>query len=88
MTLIEMLRANGSWEADAAATRMQSQNNRIEKLETALEHTMECFLGARKALKECVIERDEARKALEGKEPLEWTENYGQGAEPWLEDTK
>jgi len=41
-------------------------NKRIEKLETALEHTMECFLGARKALKECVIERDEARKALEG----------------------
>ena len=29
MTLIEMLRANGSWEADAAATR-------IEKLEAAL----------------------------------------------------
>jgi len=29
MTLIEMLRANGSWEADAAATR-------IEKLEEAL----------------------------------------------------
>jgi hypothetical protein len=29
---------------------------------------MECFLGAREALKECVIERDEARKALEGKD--------------------
>ena len=57
---------------------------RIEKLETALEHTMECFLGAREALKECVIERDEARKALEGKKPLEWTENHGQGSEPWL----
>jgi len=62
--------------------------DRIEKLETALEHTMECFLGAREALKECVIERDEARKALEGKEPLEWTENYGQGSEPWLKDVK
>jgi uncharacterized coiled-coil protein SlyX len=60
------------------------KEQRIEKLETALEHTMECFLGAREALKECVIERDEARKALEGKEPLEWTENYGQGSEPWL----
>jgi len=132
------------------------KEERIEKLETALEHTMECFLGAREALKECVIERDEARKAgggkmtddlvkrlrradtcifpterdrchcgeaadriqkleavlrkyancvcesncdeksgqvcqlwacrkaLEGKEPLEWTENYGQGSEPWL----
>jgi hypothetical protein len=64
------------------------KENRIEKLETALEHTMECFLGAREALKECVIERDEARKALEGKEPLEWTENHGQGAEPWLKDVK
>jgi hypothetical protein len=39
----------------------------IEKLETGLEHTMECFLGAREALKECVIERDEALKTLEKK---------------------
>jgi len=62
--------------------------DRIKKLETALEHTMECFLGAREALKECVIERDEARKALEEKKPLEWTENYGQGSEPWLKDVK
>jgi hypothetical protein len=36
MTLIEMLRANGSWEADAAASKLQSQANRIEKLEAAL----------------------------------------------------
>jgi hypothetical protein len=27
-----------------------------------------------------------ARKAMEVKEPLEWTENYGQGSEPWLKD--
>ena len=40
---------------------------RIEKLETALKHTMEDFLSARAALKECIIERDEALKALEGK---------------------
>jgi len=33
MTLIEMLRANGSWEADAAAKKLQSQTDRIEKLE-------------------------------------------------------
>lgn len=36
MTLIEMLRANGSWEADAAASKLQSQADRIEKLEAAL----------------------------------------------------
>ena len=36
MTLIEMLRANDSWEADAAAKKLQSQANRIEKLEAAL----------------------------------------------------
>jgi t-SNARE complex subunit (syntaxin) len=36
MTLIEMLRANGSWEADAAVTAIQVRDNRIEKLETAL----------------------------------------------------
>jgi hypothetical protein len=27
-----------------------------------------------------------ARQALEGKELLEWTENYGQGSEPWLKE--
>jgi hypothetical protein len=37
MTLIETLRANGSWEADAAASKLQSQADRIEKLEAALE---------------------------------------------------
>jgi hypothetical protein len=36
MTLIEMLRANGSWEADAAATALQVRDRRIEKLESAL----------------------------------------------------
>lgn len=36
MTLIEMLRANGSWEADAAATAIQVRDRRIEKLESAL----------------------------------------------------
>jgi len=36
MTLIEMLRANGSWESDAAARKLQSQSDRIEKLEEAL----------------------------------------------------
>ena len=82
----ELNECNLSFNAQVEENYLQSLD--IERLETALEHTMECFLGARKALKECVIERDEARKALKGKEPLEWTENYGQGAEPWLEDTK
>jgi len=36
MTLIEMLRANGSWEADAAVTAIQVRDRRIEKLEAAL----------------------------------------------------
>jgi hypothetical protein len=36
MTLIEMLRANGSWEADAAVTAIQVRDMRIEKLEAAL----------------------------------------------------
>lgn len=41
MTLIEMLRANGSWEADAAASKLQSQADRIEKLEEALRWIIE-----------------------------------------------
>jgi len=36
MTLVEMLRANGSWESDAAASKLQSQSDRIQKLEAAL----------------------------------------------------
>ena len=36
MTLIEMLRANGSWEADAAVTAIQVRDRRIETLESAL----------------------------------------------------
>ena len=70
--------------AEAVAKENARLNERIEKLETALNHTMECFIKARAALKDCIIERDEARKALEGKKPLEWTENHGQGSEPWL----
>jgi hypothetical protein len=30
------------------------------------------------------IELEACKKKLDG--PLEWTENYGQGSEPWLED--
>ena len=30
--------------------------------------------------------RDIACGALEGKAELQWTENYGQGSEPWLKD--
>jgi len=40
MTLIEMLRANDSWEADAAAKKLQSQADRIEKLEAALREIL------------------------------------------------
>jgi hypothetical protein len=36
MTLVEMLRANGSWEADAAVTAIQMRDRRIAKLESAL----------------------------------------------------
>jgi t-SNARE complex subunit (syntaxin) len=35
-SLTDMLRANGSWEADAAVTAIQVRDRRIEKLETAL----------------------------------------------------
>jgi len=35
-----------------------------------------------------VADFQRARKALKEKNPLEWTENYGQGSEPWLKDVK
>ena len=56
MTLIEMLRANGSWEADAAATR-------IEKLEAALRS-----IAANACCDSCREAALIARKALEGKD--------------------
>lgn len=41
MTLIEMLRANGSWEADAAVSAIQVRDRRIETLEAALRNIAE-----------------------------------------------
>jgi hypothetical protein len=60
MTLIEMLRANGSWETDAAASKLQSQTDRIEKLEAALREIIEMD-----PLRPAFNCRDIARKALE-----------------------
>ena len=63
MTLIEMLRANGSWEADAAVTAIQVRDRRIEKLEAALRYYAKEYenpFGGDDSLI--------ARKALEGKD--------------------
>ena len=53
---------------------------RISELETALRTIYDCC----DETGNCSVVRRIARKALERKEPLEWTENYGQGSEPWL----
>ena len=52
------------------------KEQRIEKLEAALREIRQSttLYGA----------QTKARKALEKKKPLKWTENYGQGSEPWL----
>jgi predicted RNase H-like nuclease (RuvC/YqgF family) len=81
MTLIEMLRANGSWEADAAVTAIQVRDNRIEKLEGKLHHCFHRINELQAALRQ-IIQEDAltgktvfvgdfgkiARKALEGKD--------------------
>jgi hypothetical protein len=56
---------------------------RIEKLEAALRS-----IAANACCDSCREAALVARKALEGEVPLEWTENYGQGSEPWLKDVK
>jgi ribonuclease HII len=62
MTLIEMLRANGSWEADAAVTAIQVRDRRIEKLEAALrKYADEEYNGYN-------ADGGHARRALEGKD--------------------
>lgn len=59
---------------------------RIEELEAALREVLlwtddcdECDYDD-----EWLDIETRARKVLEAKVPLEWTENYGQGSEPWL----
>jgi hypothetical protein len=55
--------------------------DRIEKLEAAMKAVIHHCEDGYSSFSDI---RDTARKALEEKEPLEWTENYGQGSEPWL----
>jgi len=56
--------------------------DRIEKLEKALNRIADLTERWNDSLD---LQANEiARKALEGKEPLECTENHGQGSEPWL----
>jgi len=58
---------------------------RIEKLEAVLRKYANCVCESNcdeKSGQVCQLWA--CRKALEGKEPLDWTENYGQGSEPWL----
>ena len=69
MTLVEMLRANGSWEADAAATAIQVRGRRIEELEAALreiDQTSDNFTNMSYAMFTQTV-RNIARKALEEK---------------------
>ena len=59
--------------------------DRVEKLEAALLDILEQGEDDFPSPKDMCWT---ARKALEEKKPLEWTENYGQGSEPWLKDDK
>ena len=69
MALIEMLRANGSWEADAAVTAIQVRDRRIEKLEAALAHIYAWYPISVSGPIQTIHEiRAYARKALEGKD--------------------
>ena len=69
-----------------------NKERRIEKLEAALRQIEHENTFTSKLAKElghkCGPFATIARKALEGKELLQWTENYGQGSEPWLKDVK
>ena len=74
MMLVEMLRANGSWEADAAVTAIQMRDRRIEKLEAALRRWQnygcpDCGgdCGSANPPVACCI-MTETREALEGKD--------------------
>ena len=58
-----MLRANGSWEADAAVTAIQVRDRRIEKLVAALRSIV-----ANACCDSCREAALVARKALEGKQ--------------------
>lgn len=73
MTLIEMLRANGSWEADAAVTAIQVRDRRIEKLESVTKDDAKWLAAYHKwcEMNGCAPSSSDlitARKALEGKD--------------------
>jgi len=80
MTLIEMLRANGSWEADAAVTAIQERDKRIEDLTKSntnlriITMTNSVRIVSLENLFRTILDHAEqwviqeiARKALEGK---------------------
>ena len=69
MTLIEMLRANGSWEADAAVAAIRVRDMRIEKLEAALRVIVQVWDTDQPiSIARAALARDAAREALEGKD--------------------
>jgi hypothetical protein len=67
-----------------------NKESRIEKLEAALKPFADLAYESDGEMYERLAHNLEdgafikARKALEEKVPLEWTEYYGQGSEPWL----
>ena len=67
-------------ENNDTALHLHAFASRMEKLEAALRTIYECC----DETGNCSVVRRIVRKALEEKETLEWTENYGQGSEPWL----
>ena len=85
---------DGKWysdgQRDAWRRALKPAADRIEKLEAALCNVTTAWDLWQKTndsnsfteLFACICEA----KALEEKKPLEWTENYGQGSEPWLKE--
>ena len=65
---------------DDLVKRLRDEDN-DEPLNELLDAAADRIEKLEEALREIY---DIVRKALEGKEPLERTENYGQGSEPWL----
>ena len=71
--LVEMLRANGSWEADAAVTAIQMRDRRIEKLESVTKDDAKWLAAYHKwcEMNGCAPSSSDliaAREALEGKD--------------------
>jgi len=69
--------------------KLEAEVKRLQKYESMVHYIANDYIELSYEKAQC--QRDDwlkrCRKTI-AEAPMEWTENYGQGSEPWLEDDK